>query len=384
MRRIFCSLILIATFLATASPAFARKEVKDKVKRLQHTAYHEVTMIDRDDTGKIVGGGTCSSTAVGPHTLLLAEHCNDPYTAEVYVDAPEGTIRANTARTYSALKQFDHQDHMLLDLAQITFPTYVPLSIVAPPVQGEHFYFWGSPQGIRDEYRESYITGTVPFNHDKDDPEIDASGPVYMAVGLIQPGDSGSVLFDSKTGKIIGVVTYGFGNGLFIGIFPIQFTSAQLTQSLQPVVTVSQPAPRPPDAQGEPEMSPLLFSHHVGGSRGAHSGNHDSPRPPARGPRGGYHGNPNVKQHYHNGRFDHDYYTAHFGIYHSFYFGGMYWYGPAFAYESVFVFDDCGFMLSQNIPGEWQPGAVYIVEINGLYYVANLNMPGLIPVQVIF
>jgi hypothetical protein len=381
MQRLACSLFLTATFLAaTVLPAFAHKE--NKAKRLRHAAYHEVTMVDRDATGKIIGGGTCSSTAVGPHTLLLAEHCNDRYTAEVYVDESEDAVRANTARTYSALKQFDHQDHMLLDLAQITFSAYVPLSVVAPPVQGEHFYFWGSPQGMRDEYRESYITGMMPFDRDKDDPEIDASGPVYMAVGPIQPGDSGSVLFDSKTGKIIGVVTYGIGEGLFMGIFPLQFTPAQLAQSLQSVVTVDQPAPRPPDTQGAPNMFRISFSHHTGGSRGQ-GGGHSSPRPPARGP-GGYHGNPNVKQHYHNGRFDHDYYIAHFGVYHPFYIGGLFWYGPAFAYESVFVFDDCGFMLSQDLPGEWQPEAVYIVEVNGLYYVANPNMPGLISVQVIF
>jgi hypothetical protein len=41
-------------------------------------------------------------------------------------------------------------------------------------------------------------------------------------------------------------------------------------------------------------------------------------------------------------------------------------------------------MLSQDLPGEWQPEAVYIVEVNGLYYVASPNMPGLISVQVIF
>ena len=384
MRRSLVSLSLVLTFLAASiSPAFATKSVKDKVKRQQHAAYHEVTMVDRDDTGKIVGGGTCSSMAVGPHTLLLAEHCNDPYTAEVYVDAKVEDIKARVARTYSAEKQFDHQDHMLLDLAQITFPSFVPLDIVAPPVQGEHFYFWGSPNGIRDQYRESYITGVIPFNHDQDDPEIDASGPVYMAVGPAQPGDSGSVLFDSQTGKIIGVLTYGFADGLFIGIFPIQFTSAQLAQSQKSVTTVNQPAPRPPDAQGEPDMFPVPFAQHTGGSRGVRSGRHDSPRSPSHGPRGGYHGSPNVRQHFHGGRFDHDYYVAHFGLSHPFYFGGLYWYGPAFGYESVFVFDDCGFMLLADMPGEWQPGAVYIVEVDGLYYVANLNMPGLVPVQVV-
>ena len=88
MRRILVSLSLVLVFLATSvSPAFAHKEVKNKLKQLQHASYHEVTMVDRNSDGKIVGGGTCSAMAIGPHTLILAEHCNDEYTNQVYVDA---------------------------------------------------------------------------------------------------------------------------------------------------------------------------------------------------------------------------------------------------------------------------------------------------------
>ena len=184
MRRVLCSLVLIATFVATAvSPAFARKEVKPKLKALQHAAYHFVGMIDRDDTGTVVGGGFCSATAVGPHTLMLAEHCNDPYTAEVYVDATMDQVRHNDPklRTYSAEKYFDHQDHMLLDLAQITFADYAPVQLpVAQPYQGEHFYFTGSPNGQPNQYREGYVTGKLDFDQATDDPDIDA---VFQEVG---------------------------------------------------------------------------------------------------------------------------------------------------------------------------------------------------------
>jgi hypothetical protein len=249
MRRIFVSLLLTILFLATSvSPAFARKEVKSKLKQLQHASYHEVTMVDRDDNGKIIDGGTCSAMAIGPHTLILAEHCDDRYTNQVYVDAPLEDIKARTARTYSATKQFDHQDHMLLDLAQITFPAYISFEgKTVFPVQGEHFYYFGSPAGIRDQYREGYITGTLPFTP-KDDPDIDASGPLFMGVGPVVPGDSGSLIFDAQTGEAIGIVTYGIGDGSFVGIFPIEFTQAQIAQSKAPVDTVPEPPARPTGA----------------------------------------------------------------------------------------------------------------------------------------
>ena len=385
MRRVPCSLVLIATFVATAvSPAFARKEVKPKLKALQHAAYHFVGMIDRDDTGKVVGGGFCSATAVGPHTLMLAEHCNDPYTAEVYVDATMDQVRHNDPklRTYSAEKYFDHQDHMLLDLAQITFADYAPVQLpVAQPYQGEHFYFTGSPNGQPNQYREGYVTGKLDFDQATDDPDIDAHGPLFIISGPVQPGDSGSSLFDAQTGKLIGILTYGIVDGMFGGVFPIQFTQADLDKALAPPGLIEQPAPRPAVPPGMIDGFPFMhIQRHGGGGHGR--GGHEAP--PSRGPRGGFHGNPNVRSHWRGGRFDHDYYLGHFGVYHPFYFGNLFWYGPIFEYESVFVFDDCGFVLMADMPGEWQPAAVYIVEVNGLYYVANLNAPGLIPVQVVF
>jgi len=80
-----------------------------------------------------------------------------------------------------------------------------------------------------------------------------------MVVGPGQPGDSGSVLFDSKTGRVIGIITYGFSDGLFMGVFPIQFTQAQVVQALQSVSTVDEPKPRPAEDVADPIMFPFGF-----------------------------------------------------------------------------------------------------------------------------
>ena len=239
--------------------------------------------------------------------------------------------------------------------------------------------------------------GSMPFDAKKDDPSIEVDGDIlYLLTGPVIGGDSGSSIFNEK-GERIGIVTYGVDDGAIIGVFPIKFTQAQIDKSLQ-VVKPDVPLVRPavtPDMSG---WNSSLYKRPIGqlesfvqrgGQHGSHGGsagvNHNAPHnTPHSGPRGSYHVNPEVRQHFHNGRFDRDYYAAHFGYGHSFYFGSLYWYGPAFWYESIFVYDNCGFMLMEDMPGDWQPGAVYIVEVNGLYYVANVNLPGTIPVQVVF
>ena len=391
---------LIVLLLAAPALGMSKKKL-GKLQDAEHKSMHEIVMVDRDSTGTIVGGGLCTAYAIGPHTLLTANHCNDEYTNVVYVDTDRDDIKNNTAVAYKVSRQFDHEDHMLLnieDVKFIDFKVYVPLSAnLNPPTQREHFYFWGNPQGITDQYREGVVMGSMPFDAKKDDPSIEVDGDIlYLLTGPVIGGDSGSSIFNEK-GERIGIVTYGVDDGAIIGVFPIKFTQAQIDKSLQ-VVKPDVPLVRPavtPDMSG---WNSSLYKRPIGqlesfvqrgGQHGSHGGsagvNHNAPHnTPHSGPRGSYHVNPEVRQHFHNGRFDRDYYAAHFGYGHSFYFGSLYWYGTAFWYESIFVYDNCGFMLMEDMPGDWQPGAVYIVEVNGLYYVANVNLPGTIPVQVVF
>jgi len=235
LRKILSAALAVALLTATAFPLNSKQF--DKLKDAEHKSMHMIMMGDRDANGKFQGG-LCTAYAVGPHTLLTAEHCNDQYATSVYIDADRDAVHAGKAMSYTVARSFDKQDHMLLDVSGIVFPVYIPLAAAQErtPIQGEHFYFWGCPQGLRDQYREGYVLGSMPFSSaDALEAEVDAHGPrLYLFSGPVIGGDSGSSVFNEK-GERIGVVTFGIDNGQIIGIFPLEFTQAQIDAAMQPV-----------------------------------------------------------------------------------------------------------------------------------------------------
>lgn len=198
---------------------------------------HEIFMVERDASGKIVDGDECTAYAVGPHTLLTAEHCNLK-TNTIYVDPASGAaVKQGVAQASEILdREYDHEDHMLLDITGVDFTDVAVITPGRVPVQGEHVYFWGNPGGVRDMYREGVVMGSVPYDKDnaKRDEGVDVVGPVmYMIQMPTIPGDSGSAVFSASDNAILGIVTFGIDNGQIAGIFPIEFTGAQLVQALR-------------------------------------------------------------------------------------------------------------------------------------------------------
>lgn len=220
------SALLVVTLLVTTT--FAKSI--DKLKIKQHAAMHEIVMVDRDDTGKIIDGGLCTAYAVGPHTLLTAEHCNDPKANSVYVDvAVLGTIKDNTAIGYTIVSRtLDKQDHMLLTVSGVTFTITIPMEF-RTPVQGEATYQWGNPGGMRDQYRQGIVMGHIPNPTDAD---VDASGDIWLIAEPVIGGDSGSAIFSAKDGALIGVLTFGIDDGQVAGMYALAFTPAQIAAAI--------------------------------------------------------------------------------------------------------------------------------------------------------
>jgi hypothetical protein len=231
MKKILSTLLSVILLLTTASPLSERKF--SKIQQNQHASVHQIIMVDKDEDGNF-HGGLCTATAVGPHTLLTAEHCNDAKTDTVYVDADRNKIKAGTAVGYTIVsRELDHQDHMLLDLdaRQVSFTHFIPFKTgVRTPEQGEYVYWWGNPGGLRDMYREGLVEGSVPTS-EIGDSDVDATGQVYLVQAAVIGGDSGAAVFSMKDGSIIGIVTYGIDDGQMMGSFPIQFTQPQIDNS---------------------------------------------------------------------------------------------------------------------------------------------------------
>jgi hypothetical protein len=233
------SFVLVVAIVTTPMFAFNKKQLT-KLQQEQHKAMHEIIMVDRDENGVILGGGLCTAYAVGPHTLLTAEHCNDASTDQIYVDPTDkDAVRNNTAPYLTVVSRtFDKQDHMLLDLkgANFKYTIYLgPSEAGQPrlPKQGEKTYQWGNPQGIRDQFREGLVMGSIPISDLKDMDGVDATGPLYLVQEVVIGGDSGSSVFSQDDGQLIGIVTFGIDDGVVMGTFPIQFTGAQIAASMK-------------------------------------------------------------------------------------------------------------------------------------------------------
>lgn len=228
--------VLLAVSMATA-PVFAMNwEMK---KSIQHQAMHEIVMLFTDEeTGK-EQGALCTAYAVGPHTLMTAQHC-DVGAKEVYVDpVSRDTVKDHTSPHFEIVdKEFDREDHMLLDLKGENFKATIDnrgytATGVRAPVQGEMIHWWGNPAGIRDQYREGRVMGQAKWDVQESPDNDPIDGPsVWLVEAPAIGGDSGSAVF-GEDGRLVGIVTFSIAGGHVMGMFPIQFSPEQIQNSLK-------------------------------------------------------------------------------------------------------------------------------------------------------
>jgi hypothetical protein len=229
--RSLVSLVIMATL--TISPAFGiHKKQLTKLQENQHKSMHVIVEVERDVDGNPLHGGLCTAYAVGPHTLLTAQHC-DMNTNAIYIDNTDRkAIKENRVMSYTITsKTYDNEDHVLYVVSGITFNNTIVLTAhVELPKQGVHTYQWGNPGGVRDQYREGLVIGSMPnATPDPEDEErVNATGVVYLIAEPVVGGDSGSAIFSMEDGQLIGVLTYGIDNGQIAGVYAIVFTQAQL------------------------------------------------------------------------------------------------------------------------------------------------------------
>jgi hypothetical protein len=153
-------------------------------------------------------GTICSATAIGPHALLTATHC-DLGSALVTID--DGVPTAIISRTN------DRDDHTIYFVAA-TFPAWAHLSTSRPNI-GDEVWLRGNPDGLNQLVRRGILSGYV-VNVDEIVQMFDING---------WQGDSGSAIFNSS-GEIIAVVSYGFVAGGFtmLGCLELRFSQTQL------------------------------------------------------------------------------------------------------------------------------------------------------------
>ena len=145
----------------------------------------------------------CTATAIGPHAILTAEHCNSRYERD-----PEVTIDLSMVRYKILGGIVDDRDHIIFFLDGPSFTNYLPekaLVDVLPAKPGEQITMYGFG-GSR--YPARILAGTLDLCAQNEDPsDVDQNRALYWYTMPAIPGDSGSALF-APDGRVVGLITY--------------------------------------------------------------------------------------------------------------------------------------------------------------------------------
>lgn len=153
------------------------------------TAHLQTHMISES---YILGEAICSATAIGPHALLTASHCELP-TDEMDIDDHEDVKILGIRR--------DGADHTIYTV-DMSFSNYARVSDRLPEV-GEEVFIFGNPGGVSDVLRKGYIAKVEP-------PSKSIFGGRHPGILILDLngyyGDSGAAIFDAQ-GSIVGVIS---------------------------------------------------------------------------------------------------------------------------------------------------------------------------------
>jgi hypothetical protein len=185
--------------------------------RNYHHRFDAVTLAQRAshriifDTDTEVQKSVCSGTAVGPHTFLTASHCNeDPDNHYTMVQFDWSVTKFHVQAELT-----DKHDHVLYLLDGPAFTQFVNMQNVVPKFVPERIrekdevVVYGSTPYI---YPPVATYGYVDIDAEANDlSDVDVSEGTHYYVISIRHGNSGSAVYDLKTGKILGLLSLGFG-----------------------------------------------------------------------------------------------------------------------------------------------------------------------------
>ena len=182
----------------------------------QQRASHMIQYLSEDGKSKAL----CSGTAIGPHALLTAAHCNDGRN-----DSKSDTIliALSSHRFHILGVTGDDRDHEIYLIDGPAFTNIAPFS-TAGLTPGEHVQYYGFGEGI---YPSTMRQGHVRVQDDPSD--LDALAKLYTFDFEAIHGDSGSAVFDDH-GNIVGIASYvldWYGNEC-MGAFALNFAPAKV------------------------------------------------------------------------------------------------------------------------------------------------------------
>jgi V8-like Glu-specific endopeptidase len=172
-----------------------------------------------------MGGGSCTGVAVGPHTILTAEHClTDDFSIrkvpKTLTDIPsEFTIGIDGQQAQMLAVEADGFDHVLI-LTNVKLPAYLKIDQSNKFVQNQKLVAYGYPGDRTDK-----VLSEPRFDStEKDTFHTFPDFAVFDMTAL--PGDSGEGLVN-MSGKVVGMLSLGTNSNTG-GVMPFHFTPEQL------------------------------------------------------------------------------------------------------------------------------------------------------------
>ncbi len=210
-------LLLLATLIFVGC-APKRLPVPKPVDLVTQRATHMVSFMDGEEKK-----GLCTATAIGPHALMTASHCNkDEKLTTIHLDVVLNGFHIQKTLT-------DDRDHDIYLIDGPALQNTLPYKVRAAK-PGEHVHLYGNGGGEYPARREDGVR--LAF----DDPsEIDNSeGIVEFSLKVI-PGDSGSAVVSNEDGSIVALTTYLWTDNktkvtTTVDFLP-GFTDAQITEA---------------------------------------------------------------------------------------------------------------------------------------------------------
>lgn len=221
MKRVIVSaliaLLLVAPFAYKLRPRAPKPFHPNRAVSRQEKASH---MLIFSEHGRELS--ECSGTAIGPHAILTAEHCDERG------KATEVSLDLSRQRFPIVAKITDDRDHVIYLFDGPALTDIQPYETRAPRI-GEPVVLFGFGEAM---YPETAKTGIVLDEFDPS--EIDADQGMFYTSTHILPGDSGSTIYGAD-GKMLGLVTYGMHpNGdeeaPETGDFMLGFTAEQIAE----------------------------------------------------------------------------------------------------------------------------------------------------------
>ncbi len=178
--------LLFLAILCISLHAFSISPAIDKA----HKASYQIRQVTISD------GARCSATAIGPHALLTATHCELP-TDDLYIRGEEGPFTV-IARIR------DGQDHSILLLKGITFADFVEVDQKSLRVTDDIFTI-GNPGIWQDIYQKGYVAGLIV---DRSlEAAMGAGEPTKILIDIqAYPGESGAGIFNTS-GVLVAVLS---------------------------------------------------------------------------------------------------------------------------------------------------------------------------------